>query len=338
MPEGRNQPPDRRNGSSQKTATTGSGKVVADIPRDRNGSFDPVLIATYQRRLPEFDRKIVSMHARGMTTREIQGHIEDICGVEASPSLISAISEAVMDEVTCWQNRPLGPCYPIVFMDAIRVDIRTDGAVRATAVFVALAVLPDGTRDVLGPWFQADEGAKFRAKVLGDLRNRGVRAILIAVVDGLKGFPQAIEAAFPRTRIQTCIVQLLRHSMNFASSRDRRAVAAALKAICTAADAEVAEPALPGFEESDLAKRYPAIARSWRRAWNAVIPFLDDPPELRRLICTTDEIDKREFAACGMLEVRRRPRGEARRIGCKRRRAAQARPAGLRRLRTSQNR
>ena len=214
-PEGQNQPSNRRNGRSQKTVTTDSGKVVLDIPRDRNGTFDPLLIAKYQRRFPEFDRKIVSMYARGMTTREIQGHIEEIYGVEASPSLISAITDAVMDEVTAWQNRPLEPCYPIVFMDAIRVNIRSDGAVSNKAVFVALAVLPDGTRDVLGLWFQANEGAKFWAKVLSDLRNRGVQDILIAVVDGLKGFPQAIEAAFPQTRIQTCIVHLLRHSMNF---------------------------------------------------------------------------------------------------------------------------
>jgi len=196
-----------------------------------------------------------------------------------------------MEEVTAWQNRPLEPCYPIVFMDAIRVNIRGDGAVSNKAVFVALAVLPDGTRDVLGLWFQANEGAKFWAKVLSDLRNRGVQDILIAVVDGLKGFPQAIEAAFPQTRIQTCIVHLLRHSMNFASYKDRKAVAAALKAIYTAVDVEAAELALAEFEDSDLARRYPAIAPSWRRAWNEVIPFLDYPPEVRRLIYTTNSIE-----------------------------------------------
>ena len=172
LPEGANQPPNRRNGSSQKTVTTENGKVVLDIPLARNGSFDPVLIAKYQRRFPEFDTKIISMYAHGMTTREIQGHIEEIYGVEVSPSLISAITDAVMDEVTAWQNRPLEPCYPVVFMDAIRVNIRSDGAVSNKAVFVALAILPDGTRDVLGLWFQANEGAKFWAKVLNDLRNR----------------------------------------------------------------------------------------------------------------------------------------------------------------------
>ncbi|MDN5939314.1 MAG: IS256 family transposase [Salinisphaera sp.] len=304
VPEGPNQPPNRRNGSSQKTVTTGSGKVVLDIPRDRNGTFDPLLIARYQRRFPEFDRKIISMYARGMTTREIQGHIEEIHGVEASPSLISAITDAVMDEVTAWQNRPLEPCYPVVFMDAIRVNIRSDGAVSNKAVFVALAILPDGTRDVLGLWFQANEGAKFWAKVLNDLRNRirhrartdgasdgSFQDILIAVVDGLKGFPQAIEAAFPQAQVQTCIVHLLRHSMSFASYKDRKAVATALKAVYTAVDAVAAEAALTEFEDSDLAKRYPAIAPSWRRAWNEVIPFLDYPPEVRRLIYTTNAIE-----------------------------------------------
>lgn len=290
-PQGQNQPPNRRNGTSPKTVTTGSGKVVLDIPRDRNGSFDPVLIAKYQRRFPEFDTKIISMYARGMTTREIQGHIEEIYGIEASPSLISVITDAVMDEVTAWQNRPLEPCYPVVFMDAIRVNIRSDGAVSNKAVFVALAILPDGTRDVLGLWFQENEGAKFWAKVLNDLRNRGVQDILIAVVDGLKGFPQAIEAAFPQTQVQTCIVHLLRHSMSFASYKDRKAVAVALKAVYTAVDATAAQAALTEFEESDLAANYPAIAPSWRRAWNEVIPFLDYPPEVRRLIYTTNAIE-----------------------------------------------
>lgn len=291
VPDGKNQPANRRNGSSSKTVTTDSGKVVLSIPRDRNGTFDPVLIAKYQRRFPDFDRKIISMYARGMTTREIQGHIEEIYGVEASPSLISAITDTVMDEVTAWQNRPLEPCYPIVFMDAIRVNIRSDGAVSNKAVFVALAVLPDGTRDVLGLWFQANEGAKFWASVLSDLRNRGVQDILIAVVDGLKGFPQAIEASFPRTQVQTCIVHLLRHSMNFASYKDRKAVANALKAVYTAVNVEAAQDALATFADSELARRYPAIAPSWRRAWLEVTPFLDYPPEVRKLIYTTNSIE-----------------------------------------------
>lgn len=235
--------------------------MVLDIPRDRNGTFDPLLIGKYQRRFPEFDRKIVSLYARGMTTREIQGHIEEIYGFEASPSLISAVTETVMEEVTSWQNRPLEPCYPVVFMDAIRVNIRVnirdDGVVSNKAVFVALAILPDGTRDVLGLWFQANEGAKFWAKVLNDLRNRGVQDILIAVVDGLKGFPQAIEAAFPQTRIQTCVVHLSRHSMSFAGYKDRKAVATALKAVYTAVDAVAAEAALSVFDGRRFGRALP---------------------------------------------------------------------------------
>lgn len=290
--EAGNLPPiNRRNGTSQKTVTTDSGKIVLDIPRDRNGSFDPLLIAKYQRRFPEFDTKIIAMYARGMTTREIQGYIEEIYGFEASPSLISAITDAVMDEVRAWQTRPLEPCYPVLFLDAIRVNIRDQGVVANKAVYVALAILPDGTRDVLGLWFQANEGAKFWAKVLNDLRNRGVQDILIAVVDGLKGFPAAIEAVFPQTQVQTCIVHLLRSSMGFASFKDRKAIANALKAIYKAVDAQAAERELEAFEDSELGAKYPAIAPMWRRAWNEVIPFLDYPDPVRRLIYTTNAIE-----------------------------------------------
>ena len=230
-----------------------------------------MLIGNCQRRFPEFDRKIVSMYARGMTTREIQGHIGEIYGFEASPSLISAVTEAVMDEIAAWQNRPLEPCYPVVIMDAIRVNIRSDGAVSNKAFFVALAILPDGTRDVMGLWFQASEGAKFWAKVLNDLRNRGVQGILIAVVDGLKGFPQAIKAALPRTQVQTCVVHLLRHSISFASYKDHRAVAAALKAVYTAVDAEAAAKLIY------LALN--ATSTEWKRSvreWHAML-FADNP-------------------------------------------------------------
>ena len=281
----------RRNGTSQKTVTTDSGKIILDIPRDRNGSFEPLLIAKYQRRFPEFDTKIIAMYARGMTTREIQGYIEDIYGFEASPSLISAITDAVMEEVTAWRNRPLEPCYPVLFLDAIRINIPDQGVVANKAVYVALAILPDGTRDLLGLWFQANEGAKFWAKVLNDLRNRGVQDILIAVVDGLKGFPAAIEATFPKAQVQTCIVHLLRQSMAFASFKDRRAIANALKATYKAVDAEVAIQELEAFEDGELGAKYPAIAPMWRRAWNEVIPFLDYPEEVRKLIYTTNAIE-----------------------------------------------
>ncbi len=281
----------RRNGTSSKTVITDSGKVVLDIPGDRNGTFDPLLIAKYQRRFPEFDTKIIGLYARGMTVREIQGYIEQIYGFEASPGLISAITDAVMDEVRAWQARPLEPCYPVVFLDAIRVNIRDQGVMANKAVSVALAILSDGTRDVLDLWFQANVGAKFWAKVLNDLRNPRVRDILIAVVDGLKGFPQAIEAAFPQTQLQTCIVHLLRATVAFASCKDRKAISNPLKAIYTAVDARAAEDALTAFEATALAARYPAIATSWQRAWNEVIPLLDYPPEGRKLIYTTNVIE-----------------------------------------------
>ena len=324
-PEGRNRPPDRRNGRSRKTVTTDSGKVVPDIPRDRNATFDPLLTPAYQRRFPEFDRKIISMYARGMTTREIQGHIEEIDGFEASPSPISAVTGAAMafkpvrasgsndpgdrtaQNVTAWQNRPLEPCCPVVFMDAIWVSIRSDGAVSNKAVFVALAILPDGTRDVPGLWVQANEGAKFRAKVLNDLRNRGVQDILLAVVDGLEGFPQAIDAAFPRTQVRTCVRHRSRTDgyrcltppaaplHELCQRQGPHGRGAALKAVYTAVDADAAEAAPAEFEDSGLAARHPAIAPGWRRAWTEVVPFLDYPPELRRLICTTNAIEAPEL-------------------------------------------
>ena len=224
-------------------------------------------------------------------TREIQGHIEEIYGVEASPSLISAITDAVMEEVTAWQNRPLEPCYPIVFMDAIRVNIRSDGAVSNKAVFVALAVLPDGTRDVLGLWFQVNEGAKFWAKVLSDLRNRGVADILIAVVDGLKGLVESIETAFPITTVQTCIVHLIRNSLDYANWKDRKALAAAIKPLYTAPTAEAAEAALDAFEAGDWGQRFPTVVAAWRRSWTRVVPFFAFPPDVRRVIYTTNAIE-----------------------------------------------
>ena len=205
----------RRNGRSQKTVLTGTSKVTLDIPRDRSGTFDPQLIAKYQRRFPDFDEKIISMYARGMTVREIRGHLEEIYGLDVSPDLISTVTDAVLEEVGEWQNRALDACYAIVFFDAIRVKIRDEGFVRNKAVYIALAVLPDGTREILGLWIEQTEGAKFWLRVMNELKNRGLQDILVAVVDGLKGFPEAINATFPETVVQTCIVHLLRHSMNF---------------------------------------------------------------------------------------------------------------------------
>jgi putative transposase len=284
-------PPNNRNGYGHKTVLTGSGKLDLDIPRDRLGSFEPQLIAKYQRRFPGFDDRIISMYARGMSTREIAGHIREIYGLEVSADLISAVTDAVLDEVASWQIRPLEPVYPIVFFDAIRVKIRDDGLVRNKAIHVALGVRSDGVKDVLGLWIEQNEGAKFWLKVMNELKNRGVEDILIAVVDGLKGFPDAILAVFPDAQVQTCIVHLLRHSLAFVSYKERKAVAAALKDIYRAQDAETAEAALTAFEQGPWGRKYPAIAQSWRRAWNEVIPFYAFPGDVRRILYTTNAIE-----------------------------------------------
>ena len=281
----------RRNGRSQKTVLTGTSKVTLDIPRDRSGTFDPQLIAKYQRRFPDFDEKIISMYARGMTVREIRGHLEEIYGLDVSPDLISTVTDAVLEEVGEWQNRALDACYAIVFFDAVRVKIRDEGFVRNKAVYIALAVLPDGTREILGLWIEQTEGAKFWLRVMNELKNRGIQDILVAVVDGLKGFPEAINATFPETVVQTCIVHLLRHSMNFASWKDRKHVARALKAVYRAGDAEAGLAALAEFEAGPWGEKYPAIAQSWRRNWDHVIPFFAFPEAVRRMIYTTNAIE-----------------------------------------------
>lgn len=280
-----------RNGYSRKTVLTDTGKIELDIPRDRRASFDPQLIAKYQRRFPGFDDKIISMYARGMSVREIQGHLRELYGVEVSPDLISAVTDAVLEEIAAWQARPLEPVYPLVFFDALRVKIRDEGLVRNKAVHVALGVRADGTKEILGLWLEQNEGAKFWLRVLNELKNRGVEDILIAVVDGLKGFPDAIQAAFPDTTVQTCIVHLLRYSLEFVSWKDRKAVAAALKDVYRAVDADAGEAALAAFEDSAWGRKYPAIGQSWRRAWNEVVPFYAFPGEVRRLLYTTNAIE-----------------------------------------------
>lgn len=280
-----------RNGSSRKSMLTGTSKVTLDIPRDRSGTFDPKLIAKYQRRFPEFDDKIISMYARGMTVREIRGHLEDLYGIDVSPDLISAVTDAVLDEVNEWQNRPLDICYPLVFFDAIRVKIRDEGFVRNKAVYIALGILPDGTKHVLGLWIEQTEGAKFWLRVMNELKNRGIQDILIAVVDGLKGFPEAINAVFPETVVQTCIVHLIRHSMNFAAWKDRKHVAKALKAVYRAKDADAAAKALDAFEAGPWGEKYPAIAPAWRRNWDLIIPFFAFPEGVRKIMYTTNAIE-----------------------------------------------
>lgn len=281
----------RRNGSSKKTMLTGSSKVTLDIPRDRSGTFDPKLIAKYQRRFPDFDTKIISMYARGMTVREIRGHLEELYGIDVSPDLISTVTDAVLETVTEWQGRPLDACYPLVFFDAIRVKIRDEGFVRNKAVYIALGILPDGTKEILGIWIEQTEGAKFWMRVMNELKNRGVADILIAVVDGLKGFPDAINAVFPETVVQTCIVHLIRNSMSFASWKDRKAIAQSLRSVYRAENADAGLAALDAFEEGHWGRKYPAIALSWRRHWEQVIPFFAFSAPIRRMIYTTNAIE-----------------------------------------------
>jgi putative transposase len=280
-----------RNGSTRKRVLTGETKVEVTIPRDRESRFDPVLIGKYQRRLPGFDDKVISLYARGMSTREIQGHLEEIYGAEVSPQLISTVTDGVIAEVTEWQARPLEPMYPVVFFDALRVKVRDEGSVKNKAVYLALGVRPDGHKEPLGLWVEQTEGAKFWLRIMNELRNRGVNDILIAVVDGLKGFPEAINAAFPQTQVQTCIVHLMRNSLSFVSWADRREVVAALKPIYQAINADAAAEALNAFEAGPWGRKYPTIAPAWRRQWEQVIPFFAYPTEVRRIIYTTNAIE-----------------------------------------------
>ena len=281
----------QRNGKSAKTVLTGEGPLRVDIARDRNGSFEPILIPKHERRFTGFDDKIVAMYARGMTMREIQGFLLESYAVEVSPEFISSVTDAVMAEVTAWQARPLEPMYPVVFFDALRVKIKEDAVVRNKAIYLALGVLPDGTRDILGLWIEGTEGAKFWMKVFNDLKTRGVNDILIAVTDGLKGMPEALAAVYPATTLQTCIVHLIRNSLDYASWKDRKLLAAAIRPIYTAASAEAAEAALDAFEHSDWGRKFPTVVAAWRRAWSHVIPFFAFPPQIRRVIYTTNAIE-----------------------------------------------
>src|SRR5499427_6036686 len=279
-----------RNGTSSKTVLTEDGQVEIAVPRDRAGSFEPQLIAKGQTRFDGFDDKILSLYARGMTVREIQGHLAELYGTEVSPDLISRVTDAVLDEVREWQNRPLDPVYPVVFFDALRVKIRDEGLVKNKAVYVALALNPDGEKEVLGLWIEQTEGAKFWLKVINELKARGVDDILIAVVDGLKGFPEAITSVFPQTVVQTCIIHLIRHSLAFVSWKDRKLIMPDLKAIYRAETAETAAAELEAFE-ARWGKRYPAIGQAWRRAWEYVVPLFAFPPAIRKVIYTTNAVE-----------------------------------------------
>ncbi len=280
-----------RNGSSAKTVITDSGAVRIDVPRERHGSFEPQLIGKHERRLTGFDDKIIAMYARGMTVREIQGFLSEMYAVDVSPDLISSVTDAVMSEVTAWQTRPLEAMYPVVFFDALRVKIRENGVVRNKAVYLALGVLADGTRDILGIWIENTEGAKFWMKVFNDMKTRGCNDILIAVTDGLKGMGEALEVVYPATTLQTCIVHLIRNSLDYASWKDRKQLAAAIKPIYTAPSAEAALAELDAFDSGPWSKKFPTVVAAWRRVWDKVIPFFAFPPEVRRVIYTTNAIE-----------------------------------------------
>ena len=281
----------QRNGKSAKTVLTEDGPLRIEVPRDRAGSFEPILIPKHERRFTGFDDKIVAMYARGMTVREIQGFLAEQYGTEVSPEFISSVTDTVMAEVTAWQGRPLEPMYPVVFFDALRVKIREDAVVRNKAIYLALGVLPDGTRDILGLWIENTEGAKFWMKVFNDLKTRGVADILIAVTDGLKGIPEALAAVFPATTLQTCIVHLIRNSLDYASWKDFNFIASALKEIYTAPSAEAAAAELDALEAGPWGKRFPTVVATWRRAWDRVIPFFAFSPAVRRVIYTTNAIE-----------------------------------------------
>jgi putative transposase len=270
---------------------TDDGPLTLDIPRDRAGTFEPQLIPKHARRFTGFDDKILALYARGMTVRDIQAFLLEMYAVEVSPDLISTVTDAVLSEVTAWQTRSLEAMYPVVFFDALRVKMRDEAVVRTKAVYLALGILPDGSRDILGVWIEQTEGAKFWMKVFSDLKTRGCQDILIAVTDGLKGMPEALAAIYPQTTLQTCIVHLLRHSLDFATWNTRKPLAAALRPIYTAPTAEAAHAALEAFAAGPWGTRFPTVAASWRRAWTQVIPFFAFPPEVRRVIYTTNTLE-----------------------------------------------
>lgn len=279
-----------RNGKSRKTLKGEFGELPVEIPRDRNGSFEPQLIPKHQTRWNGFDDKILSLYARGMTVREIQAHLEEMYGTEVSPTLISSVTDAVADEVKAWQFRPLDALYPIVYLDCIHVKVRDAGTVRAKAVYLALGINMAGEKELLGIWIAQTEGAKFWLQVVTELKNRGVQDIFIACVDGLKGFPEAIETVFPKTDVQLCIVHLVRYSLNYVSWKLRKDVAADLRTIYSATTVEDAEQQLAEFEDK-WGEAYPPIVQSWRRNWARIIPFFDYPPEIRKVIYTTNAIE-----------------------------------------------
>ena len=279
-----------RNGSYQKRIKGEFGNLDVTVPRDRDASFEPIILPKGQSRFTGFDDKIIALYARGMTTRDIQAHLEEMYGVEVSPTLISQVTRAVQEEITLWQNRPLDEVYPIVYLDAIRVKVRQDGRVINKAVYLAIGVNLDGIKEVLGLWTAETEGAKFWLQVVTELQSRGVKDIFIACVDGLKGFPEAIESVFPDTQIQLCLVHMVRHSLNYVSWKQRKAVATDLKAIYSAPTIEQAEIAMDEFA-AKWDDTHPTISRSWRRNWERLTPLFSYPPDIRKAIYTTNAIE-----------------------------------------------
>ena len=280
----------RRNGHSSKRVRTGHGEMEVRTPRDREGSFEPQLVAKHQRRFAGFDDKVLALYARGMTVRDIRAHLEELYGVEVSPDLISRVTDGVLEELRVWQSRPLESVYCVVYLDALVVKIRTKGTVRNCAVYIAMGIPPDGVREVLGLWVQETEGAKFWCGILEELRRRGVQDILVLCADGLTGMSDAALAVFPHAVFQTCVVHVIRASTRFVSWKDRKRVCADLRHIYTAGSAEEAERALEAFEER-WDEQYPTVARSWRNRWEDIIPFLAYPAEMRRVIYTTNAIE-----------------------------------------------
>jgi putative transposase len=279
-----------RNGSTPKTLATEHGPVRIETPRDRKGSFEPQITRKGQRRFEGFDDKILALYSRGLSTRDIEAHLAEIYGVQVGRDLISRVTDAVMDDVREWQQRPLDDVYPVVFLDALVLKIREGGSVQRRACYLALGVTVKGERDVLGMWFQETEGAKFWMQVLSELKQRGVSDILLCCVDGLKGFPEAIEAIYPNTVVQTCVVHLIGHSLKYVPRREREQVARDLKPIYTAVDADAAQAALEAFDDK-WGSRFPVITQAWLNAWEYVTPFLAFPPELRRVVYTTNAIE-----------------------------------------------
>ena len=296
--------PNHRNGTTPKTVRTDDGAIPLAIPRDRQGTFAPQLIPKNARRLPRFDQNVLSLYARGMSVREIQEHLEELYQVEVAPSLISAVTDEVLAEVTAWQQRPLEACYVAVFFDCLRVKIRDEGLVRNKAVYVALGVTRSGTKEVLGLWLEQTEGAKFWHRVMTELASRGVHDVLIALIDGLTGFPDAIHAVFPQAQIHTCLVHLVRRSLAYVGWQDRKRVAGLLRSIYRAETVAAAEAALAAFAASADGQRYPLIAPIWERAWAYVTPAFAYPPAIRRILSTTNMIESLHMQLRKIIKTR----------------------------------